>query len=209
MTYEVADMVPAGTATFDAGTSLLVSGPTQAGRSRILDLIAGGSANDEPAIVISADLPARQVVEALRERNGFAPGRIGIVDCTEGGTEGAGDGVRVATLSTPADLTGISLEFAKLLNSFQPEDRSGRLRVGVLSVSTLLMYGELQTVFRFLHVFTSRIRSAGMFGGFSLDPDVHDGQTYNTVRAIFDCEATVDGEDTRLKGTGFTVESHG
>lgn len=209
MTYEVDDLVADRTTTFEPGTSLLVSGPTQTGRARLLDLIADGCAREEAAIVVSADLTAREVIEALRERGGLTGAGVGIVDCTDGVDGGPVEDAHVAQLSTPADLTGISLEFAKLLRALQQGERPSRLRVGVVSVSTLLMYGELQTVFRFLHVFTSRLRSAGMFGAFTLDPDMHDGQTRNTVRAIFDCEATVDADGVSLQGAGFSVGSNG
>lgn len=209
MTYDVDGLRPATTTSFESGTSLLVSGPTRLARARLLDLIAAGSANEESAIVISADISAGEVIEALRERGPLPPGRVGIVDCTDGaGGEGVED-ARVAQVSTPADLTGISLEFAKLVDWLQESGMAGRLRVGVASVSTLLMYGDLQTVFRFLHVFTSRIGSAGMFGAFSIDPDMHDGQAYNTVRAIFDCEATVDSDGVSLRGSGYSVRDDG
>lgn len=209
MTYDVDGLRPATTTSFDSGTSLLVTGPTQPARDRLLDVIAAGSAHEESAIVVSTDISARAVIEALRERGPLPPGRVGIVDCTDGPDGGAVEDARVAQLSTPADLTGISLEFAKLLDWLQQDGMGGRLRVGVVSVSTLLMYSELQTVFRFLHVFTSRIASAGMFGAFSIDPDMHDGQTYNTIRAIFDCEATVDSDGVSLRGSGYSVRDDG
>jgi hypothetical protein len=68
------------------------------------------------------------------------------------------------------------------------------------------MYSEVQTVFRFLHVFTSRIQSAGLFGVFALDPGMHDAQTVNTIRAIFDAEARIDDGTITLSGSGFWKE---
>ena len=65
------------------------------------------------------------------------------------------------------------------------------------------MYGELQTVFRFLHVFTSRIRSAGLFGLFALDPGMHEEKATNTIRAIFDAEASVSEDGVDLRGSGY------
>lgn len=205
MTYRVDGLADA-TTTFDPGTSLLVTGATQVTRNRLFDVVAAGPLNGESAIVVSADQSGSEVVEAFRERDALVAGRVGVVDCTEGGGSEEFEDARVSQLSSPGDLTGISLEFAKLLRGFQQAGHADRVRVGVASVSTLLMYSELQTVFRFLHVFTSRIRSADMFGVFSLDPNMHDGQTRNTVRAIFDCEATIDGDDTALQGAGYVVE---
>ena len=70
-------------------------------------------------------------------------------------------------------------------------------------MSTSLMYTELRTMFRFLHVFTARIRSGDMFGVFSLDPTMHEEKAHNTIRAVFDCEATVDESEIRVSGTGY------
>lgn len=209
MAYEVTNLVPGETATFEPGTSLLVSGSTQAGRERLFDVLAdpalGFLADEGSLIVISADLSARQVVNELRERDGSGVGRVGVIDCTDGTDSDQIDDQHVVDLSSPSDLTGISLEFAKLVRRFREEGRGDRVGVGVASVSTLLMYAELRTVFRFLHVFTSRIGSAGMFGVFLLDPEMHDGQTRNTVRAIFDCEARLDGTDVTLQGSGYSI----
>jgi hypothetical protein len=65
------------------------------------------------------------------------------------------------------------------------------------------MYTELRTMFRFLHVFTARIRSGDMLGVFALDPTMHEEKTHNTIRAVFDCEAEIEGSEVTLSGTGF------
>ncbi|WP_255195972.1 DUF7504 family protein [Halorarius litoreus] len=188
---------------FDDGASLLLSGDAQPVREQLLDAAAEGLEAGEAVILITADTSAQTVVETLRGRKGFAPERLGVVDVTnEKGPEEI-DGVRVSQLSSPGDLTGMSLEFAKHLERFEKLGYAQRVRVGLLSISTLLMYGQLQTVFRFLHVFTSRIRSAELFGLFALHPAMHDDKETNTIRAIFDAEALVEGDSVDLRGSGF------
>jgi hypothetical protein len=68
----------------------------------------------------------------------------------------------------------------------------------VHSLSTLLMYSDLQTVFRFLHVFTGRIQSVDGLGLFCIDSSAHDDQTLNTLKQLFDglIETSEDGEPT-------------
>jgi hypothetical protein len=56
----------------------------------------------------------------------------------------------------------------------------------VHSLSTLLMYSDLQTVFRFLHVFTGRVQSVDGLGLFAIDDSAHDEQTMNTLKQLFD-----------------------
>jgi hypothetical protein len=184
--------------TFDDGTSVLLTGPSTRTRSRLLDAVAPEPG--ERTIVITMDTGAETVVQEL-ERRGTDRDRIGIIDCTN--TESDLPDVPVRNLNSPGDLTGISLEFAKLLDQ-DSENETIRARVGVASISTALMYTELRTMFRFLHVFTARIRSGRMFGIFSMDPTMHEEKAHNTIRAVFDSEAELSDEDTlSLSGTGF------
>lgn len=188
---------------FDPGTSVLLTGETRTVRDRLLDVVAEGLDAGEAVILIAADASAATVLDGLRDRDALAPERLGVVDVT--GDEGPGEvsGVEVGRLSSPADLTGTSLEFAKLVDGFPTEEGSDQVRVGLVSVSTLLMYADLQTVFRFLHVFTSRIRAAGLFGLFTLYPEMHEQTETNTIRAIFDCEAAVSDDGVEIHGPGY------
>jgi hypothetical protein len=68
------------------------------------------------------------------------------------------------------------------------------------------MYVDLQTVFRFLHVFTSRVSSGGWFGVFTLDPEMHDAQAVSTVRAAFDAEARLTDDGVALQGDGVLTD---
>ena len=180
---------------FEDGTSLLVTGNSTHTDRRLFDALTPDA--DERVIVITMNLGAERVVDELEER-GTDRDQIGVIDCTNHDNDV--DGVAVRRLNSPGDLTGISLEFAKLLDG---GDESVPVRVGFSSVSTALMYAELRTMFRFLHVFTARVRSGNMFGVFTMDPAMHEEQAHNTIRAVFDCEATEDEDGLELRGTGF------
>jgi hypothetical protein len=65
----------------------------------------------------------------------------------------------------------------------------------VHSLSTLLMYSDLQTVFRFLHVFTGRVQSVDGLGLFSIDSTAHDDQSLNTLKQLFDGIVNVPEDD--------------
>jgi len=174
-----------------------MTGNTTATNQRLLDVIA--PAEDEQAVIITTNTGANTIVEEL-ERRGTNRDQIGIIDCTN--AETTVEGVPVRQLNSPGDLTGISLEFAKLFDR-NSDGETIRARVGFASISTALMYTELRTMFRFLHVFTARIRSGEMFGVFSLDPSMHDEKAHNTIRAVFDCEADVSENGVSFSGTGF------
>lgn len=184
-----------GVTSFDSGTSLLVAGTSTLTDPQLFDAIAPDE--DERVIVVTMNLGAQRVVEELEDR-GTDRSQIGVIDCTSHDREV--EDVTVRRLNSPGDLTGISLEFAKLLDG---DDESTPVRVGFASISTALMYAELRTMFRFLHVFTARIRSGDMLGVFTMDPAMHEEQAHNTIRAVFDCESKVDEEGIEIRGTGF------
>jgi len=69
------------------------------------------------------------------------------------------------------------------------------------------MYSNLQTVFRFLHVFTGRVQSADALGIFVIDSTAHDQQTMSTLKQLFDGqvelrEADGSGSEIRVRGVG-------
>lgn len=182
---------------FDEGSSLLMTGPSALTDERLFDAVVPD--DGETTFVITTNAGASRVVDELLDR-GAEPGQLGVIDCTN--RESDVEDVRVRQLSSPGDLTGISLEFAKLLDEADDPDA---VRVGFASVSTALMYTEQRTLFRFLHVFTARIGSGDMFGVFTMDPGMHEDKAYNTIRAVFDAEAeATDDGMTSLRGTGFT-----
>ena len=202
MTYVVEGLTDS-TVRFDDGSSLLVTGDVGRGQEAALDVLDDISGS-ETVVLISTNDGAASAVDWFDQRGVDTTVRLGIVDAS-GSSTPVPDGLPVERLGSPGDLTGMSLGFAKLAQRFEQAGSGDRIRVGLVSVSTLLMYADVQTVFRFLHVFTSRIRSGGLLGVFTLEPGMHDEQTVNTVRAIFDSEARV-GEDGRVElvGTGFT-----
>lgn len=189
---------------FDTGANLLISGPAHRAADAMYDVLADGLAAEQSAIVVSTDESGDKVITTLSDRVHVSADRLGIIDATGESETRELDEARVRALSSPQDLTGLSLEFAKLLQALDEYGAADEVRVGIGSVSTLLMYADVQTVFRFLHVFTSRIRSAELFGAFALDPEMHDDTTTNTVRAIFDAEAQITEAGVDVRGSGFT-----
>jgi hypothetical protein len=204
MSYGVGGLEANRSVTFDAGTSVLVTGETMRARETLLDVLDDVS-GAETIVYITTAQGARAAVSAFEARGVDPSIRLGVVDAS-GSDEPPVDGLPVERLGSPGDLTGMSLGFAKIAQRFEQAGSGDRIRVGLTSISTLLMYADVQTVFRFLHVFTSRIRSGGLLGAFVLDPGMHDDQTVNTVRAIFDCELRVDEDGVELVGSGYQIE---
>jgi len=192
-----------GEVTFEAGTSVLVSGNASQTREEVYDAVAEGLESGEAAVLISTNHSPRRILDALGARIEVPAERFAIVDVSGDGADAEIDGVSVRAVGSPGDLTGLSLAFAKQLQLLEERGAATEARVIIDSVSTLMMYADVQTVFRFLHVFTSRLDSAGLFGLFTLQPGMHDDQETSTIQTLFDSEATVEEEEIALRGSGY------
>ncbi|AGB36908.1 RAD55 family ATPase [Natronococcus occultus] len=187
----------------EPGTNVLVSGPPLTGKHELaLDVLKAGAARGEGTIVVSTKDGAETLLPHFPDE-----ANVGIVDCVteQRGVGTAEDDPRVSYADSPVDMTGIGVELSAFLQEFYEDRELARNRVLLSSVSTLLTYGDLQTVFRFLHVFTGRLQSADALGVYVIDATAHDEQTMNTLKQLFDglveVEAAEDGEPT-VRTTG-------
>ena len=191
------ELTPHFDAEVDPGTNILLTGPPLSGkRSTMMDVLAAGTDRDEGAIVVTTKDGADRVLRDYEERTPYEGKPVAVVDCVtrqQGGETRKSDRIKYA--SSPVDMTGIGIKLSEFLQAFG--DRGIKQnRVMVHSLSTLLMYSDLQTVFRFLHVFTGRVQSVDGLGLFSIDSTAHDDQAMNTIKQLFDGIVTVpeDGE---------------
>jgi len=187
------------------GTNLLVVGPPMTGkRDLAFDVVADGCRDGEGGIVVTTKDSARKVQQAFADRAPDAS--LGIVDCVtrQQGMDSEEESDLVRYASSPNDLTGIGIEFSELLQLFYGGRGIERNRTVMYSLSTLLMYSNLQTVFRFLHVSTGRVQSADGLGLFLVDDTAHDEQTMSTIKQLFDGVIEVrdaeDGRECRASG---------
>ena len=191
------ELTPHFDAEVDPGTNILLTGPPLSGkRSIMMDVLAAGTDRDEGAIVVTTKDGADRVLRDYEKRTPYEGKPVAVVDCVtrqQGGETRESDRIKYA--SSPVDMTGIGIKLSEFLQAFG--DRGiERNRVMVHSLSTLLMYSDLQTVFRFLHVFTGRVQSVDGLGLYSIDSTAHDDQAMNTLKQLFDGIVTVpeDGE---------------
>lgn len=200
--YDLADAVR--NETVEPGTNLLVVGPPMTGKRGLgMRILASGSDRGEGAIVVTTKDGAPRVLEEYAELVTDLDGiPLGIVDCVtkQQGVNELPEDDRIRYASSPVDMTGIGISLSEFLEEFYADRGLRRNRVLLHSLSTLLMYADLQTVFRFLHVFTGRIQSADALGLYVIDADSHDEQTMNTLKQLFDGLLTVeDGGDVDFR----------
>jgi KaiC/GvpD/RAD55 family RecA-like ATPase len=185
----------------EEGANLLLSGPALSGKKQVaFDTLANGVSQAEGAIIVSNTDGAERVFDDFGTRVDYEGRPVAVVDCVtrQQGVDDARDGPQVRYTSSPVDMTGVGIEFSELLQEFYEERGIQRNRVFLDSLSTLLMYSDLQTVFRFLHVFTGRVQSVDGLGLYAIDSTAHDDKTMNTLKQLFDgvVETHEDGEPT-------------
>jgi KaiC/GvpD/RAD55 family RecA-like ATPase len=194
----------------DPGTNILVSGPPLTGKRRLaMDVLAHGAANGEGSVIVTTRDSSDRVLADYRSRlTSPDDADVGVVDCvTQHQGRSASDTELVKYASSPVDMTGIGIKFSEFVEEFYSERGARRNRVLVDSISSLLMYSDLQTVFRFMHVFTSRIEDADALGVHIIDSTAHDAETMNTMKQLFDGIIEVDEASelsVQLPGTGAT-----
>jgi KaiC/GvpD/RAD55 family RecA-like ATPase len=168
--------------TVPAGTNLLVVGPPMAGTRRFgMELLAAGD-EDRPIIVTN-----RESARTIRSDHADClDGPVGVIDCvTKQGGEPRLDSPSVRYAASPDDLTGIGMELTDVLTE-GPDGTSGGKRVLFDSVSTLLMYSDIERTSRFLDVVTARIEEQDAIGLFALNSLAHDDEVYERLCRLFD-----------------------
>lgn len=196
--YDFPNSLP--TVELDSGTNILVTGPPMTGKRRVaMRVLTHGANHGEGAIAVTNKDGAAKILRQL-ERQLADPddANLGVVDCVtkrQGSTPDEPD-PRVKYVSSPVDMTGIGISLSEFLEEFYTERGIDQNRILVHSLSPLLMYSNLETVFRFLHIFTGRVQSASALGIYVIDSDAHDDRTLSTLKQLFDGVIEVeDGPD--------------
>lgn len=205
MSYEFGDAVPAQLpSSVKPGTNVLVTGPAMSGkRALMLDILARGANQGDGAVVVTANDGGATINEQFRSRVSLGETYFRIIDTVGSNPEGELADV-IHTCSSPGDLTGIGIEFSQISKEANTTGVD-RVRLAFDSLSPLLMYVELERLFRFLHVFTQQIQSNDWLGLFAIDPESHDKQTINTINQLFDgmLELRDDGDRREIRARGF------
>ncbi|MEE8167660.1 MAG: RAD55 family ATPase [Candidatus Hydrothermarchaeales archaeon] len=118
--------------------------------------------------------------------------RIGIIDSisrTLGFSTGK-HASNVVQVSSAVDLNGISIGLNRFLTRFYKELLLKETVVVVESLSNLLMFSNIQILYRFLYVFSGRIRAAGCVGIYTLEEGMHGPEVLATVRQL--CQGLIE-----------------
>jgi len=178
----------------EPGTNLLVTGPPLTGKRRLLlETLAVGTGNGDGIIVVSTRDSATRVRDEFATvlDEGAVP-EIGIVDAVTQHIGRSTDAEMTKYTASPRDLSAIGIKFSEFIQSFYTDQQQEHNRVGVDSLTTLLLYSNLQTVFQFTHVFTSRVETVDGLGLYTIEATAHDSESLNTLGQLFDGRIVVD-----------------
>ena len=169
-----------------AGSTVLVAGKqSTAAEELAVALVASAAAAAQPegALFVSTDTGAETLLTACgRLQPTFSPEIASVVDCSGADR----DDEEVATVAAPSDLGGITTRFAALYESLFDRLDDGRVRAGVVGLSSLAMHVELRSLLRFTRTVAGRVDIAAGFGAFALDPTAHHRQVGQTLGQAVD-----------------------
>jgi KaiC/GvpD/RAD55 family RecA-like ATPase len=172
-----------------SGSNIMLIGPPMCGKEDIIkNIVYNGLKVGEAAVIVTTGEPGENVINWFIDNNLEIPmDNLGIVDCV---TKTLGvsttDTNNIKRASSPVDLTGIGVKISQFLEDFWMKKKIRKTRLCMVSLSVILMYSNIQTVFRFLHVFTGRVKNAGAIGLYVVEEGMHDKQAIATLKQLFD-----------------------
>ena len=187
---------PFGDTSVPPGTNILLSGPPLAGKRRpAMETLAVGARRGEGTIIVSTRDSAARMREAIAP---LVEGEtaVAVVDAVTQHIDRSTDADATKHASSPRDMSDIGVKFSAFVQSFHTEQQREHNRVVVDSLTTLLLYSNLRTVFRFLHVFTSRVESVDGLGLYTVESTAHDAETLSTLDRLFDATMAVEADGT-------------
>lgn len=138
---------------------------------------------DTRFLAVSYTRPAREYPERLP----VDPAECVVIETSQGGSSAEVEGVTVRS-EGPSNFTGIGVRTNEVLTRWH--EGADPIVVYFDSITSLLQYADLNTTYRFLHVFTSRIDHADALGVYHLVPGAHDDSTVATLKQLFDTVLT-------------------
>ncbi|MBU2559433.1 recombinase RecA [archaeon] len=193
-------------------SNILVIGPPLTGKGLFARTIMyNGLKNKEAGIYISTKDSGSKIQDRYVEK-GLSLNQYedayGIVDCVSrslgpGKTETSKN---VAMVGSAVDMTGISIAVGQFLEEFWRKKQIKRIKVVMESLSNLLMYSNSQTVYRFLHVFTGKVRAVDGMGVYTLEEGMHDSVVVTTLKQLVQgvIEIKDEGDKRFLRASGIT-----
>lgn len=140
-----------------------------------LDLLAEAFENGENAVVVTTKHSASSLTSSL---NSSEQKRLGVI---EFGPNSSADSPGTRIVSSPGDLTGLSMSLSDLTGK-----PTGPYRLGFDDVSPFVMYTDFHRAYRFLNTVTETVRNDDALGVFGVESDAISKKDISALRDLFD-----------------------
>ncbi|WP_458187806.1 helix-turn-helix transcriptional regulator [Haladaptatus sp. NG-WS-4] len=183
----------------DASNVLVLAPLTPDGNRAHMELVASTPPAEMSLAAVTYTQPPNQWLGDWEKSVGTLPRETRFIHASgmsqsESHDEQTPEGV-TATIVNPTDPMEIIVPLSDHLEEWT--DGETQPVVSVQTLTVLLEYVDFDTAFRYLHILTHRVQAAGALGYFQMDPDIHDPETINTLKTLFDVvvEVSEDGAE--------------
>lgn len=171
-------------------------------------LLSSGSSDNSTLLFVTATKTPDDRIDLWQSHASMElPARIGFVDLLGGSRRRSSDPVvtaeqdgceiRIETVQ-PTNLTKIGIVLSNYLTQWPEED--DRVAICFDSLTSLLQFAELKTLYRFVHELTTIVRTVDGIAHYHLDPQAHEEQIVTKLMALFDAVVELDADgDWRIR----------
>jgi len=189
------------------GSNLLLLGDLFSGKDIFSkEFIKEGLNNSEACIFVSTNDPIQETLEEFKDYNLES---LGIINCISARSDLDNDFPLIGQIrfaSSPTDLPMIMAFINEFLDLFRARDVPG-IRIVFDSVSTLLMYSNLKTIFKFLHVLTNTVKARNAVLLMTMEEGVHDKIEISSLQRLN--QGIITMSDGELRFNGFSRKKFG
>lgn len=200
MSYKLG--IPKIRAEVPSGTSMLLLGDLFSGKDIFSkQFVSEGLKNGEACILISTNETVGKVLDDLGD---VELENLCIINCIPNRFRTSNHTPtpkQVRYADSPADLTMIMTFTMEFLDLFSVNKEIKNIRVILDSVSTLLMYSNLKTVFKFLHVFTNTLIANNCICLLTMEEGAHDEIEIKAIQQLN--QAVIRMSDGKIQMKGF------
>lgn len=182
------------------GANLMLLGDLFSGKDILSkEFIREGLKSGEACIFVSTNDPIQDTVEEFKD---YDLEHLGMVNCISSRSDLDLDYPyikQIRFVASPTELATIMAFINEFLDIFQNNEVT-KIRIVFDSVSTLLMYSNLKTLYKFLHVLTNTVKARDAVLLMTMEEGVHDKIEISSLQRLAQGLVTMAGGEIVFNG---------
>jgi hypothetical protein len=204
------DSIDSRTGGLNPGTTIMVIAPPFTDGDLIAAAIAKPRTH-EYTITLTTEIDSGSLLDYYGTcGGGIETSHIAFID-SSGHAKGEDEG-QVRFVQSPSDLTGMDIKFTGLVEEIMKGNFADDpnhmfptpIRYCLLSITTLLLFRPLDTVYQFLHVISGKLKKFGSIGIFLLNAESFDPKTVSVLTQlmtlVIEVRSGENGNEITIKG---------